>query len=63
MHYQRLFKVGPYMVKFQPWNNEAFHREQQVPSYGGWIKMRNLPMDGPLNPLNTLVINVVASWK
>lgn len=39
------YKVGPFFVKFSPWSTEAYLKNPKVPSYGGWIKIRNLPID------------------
>lgn len=39
------YKVGKYLVRFYPWSVEAMIGEPKVPSYGGWIKIRNLPLD------------------
>ena len=41
------YKVGRYLVKFSPWTWSAENatKDQVVLSYGGWMKIRNLPLD------------------
>lgn len=37
--------MGSFQLKFAPWNSLASLASPKVPSYGGWIKIRNLPLD------------------
>lgn len=42
---QGWYKVGKYQVRFLPWSAENMLGQPKVPSYGGWIKVKNLPLD------------------
>lgn len=39
------YKIGSFLVKFEPWSIEAYYKEQKIPSYGGCMKVINLPID------------------
>lgn len=39
------FKMGKYRVRFEKWSKEEFYKDLMVPSYGGWIKIKNLSID------------------
>lgn len=39
------FQVGKLLLKFEQWSTEAFYKDLKVPSYGSWIKIRNLLID------------------
>ncbi|TYK05762.1 cleavage and polyadenylation specificity factor subunit 1 [Cucumis melo var. makuwa] len=36
--------VGWFYVKFEEWNQKAHASSKVVPSYGGWIKVRGIPL-------------------
>lgn len=36
--------IGPCKLRFLPWSTNNMNSNRQVPSYGGWITIRDLPL-------------------